>query len=305
MIIMLKKQQFNLDNIFKTDILDKIKLKTQSGLSKRVRSYFLILSFILMILAFMRPFIKNKDIQIKSSFINMVIAVDMSRSMFASDIYPNRFQFAKKKLIDMLKYLKNTKVSLIGFSNQTFLISPLTQDFHSLKFLIQNLNIDNITLKGTNILNTLQTANELLHNQDKKILFLLTDGSDKKDFKAELSYAKRNNITIYIYNIGTAKGGVIETSNGALKDKKGHIVVVQRNENIKQLAIGSNGAYMNQTLQQNDIKILINEIQKHFKAKYEDSKTIKDIKELFMFPLSLALIFLMIALFSVPNRSKK
>jgi Ca-activated chloride channel family protein len=301
MIFMIKKRKFDIDKIFNSEILQKLKLRNQSGIPKKVRAYFLILSFIFMVVAFARPYINNGEIKVKSSFINMVVAIDMSRSMFANDIYPNRFEFAKKKFLDMLENLENIKVSLIGFSNQTFLISPLTQDFHSLKFLTENLSIDNINLKGTNIVNTLETANELLENQEKKILLLLTDGSDKKDFINELEYAKKNNITIYIYNIGSKKGGIIDTQNGALKDKNGNIVVVQRNENIKPLALNSGGAYMNQTLKKDDIKMLISEIQSHFKAKGDEINSIKDTKELFIIPLGMALIFLIIGLFSLPK----
>ena len=305
MIFLIKKSKFDISNIFSSEILKKIQLQNKSGLSKRLRAYFLILSFIFMVVAFARPIINNGEIKVKSSFINMVVAIDMSRSMFANDIYPTRFSFAKKKFFDMLDNLKNTKVSLIGFSNQTFLISPLTQDLHSLKFLTQNLNIDNITLKGTNILNTLQTANDLFEKQENKILFLLTDGSDKTDFKDEVQYAKKNNITIYIYNIGTKKGGIIDTPNGALKDNNGNIVVVQRNENIKTLALKSGGAYMNQTLDKNDIKMLIDEIQNHFKAKGDEISSIKDVNELFIYPLIFALIFLVFSLFSFPNWRKR
>jgi len=305
MIFLIKKSKFDISNIFSSEVLKKIQLQNKSGLSKRLRAYFLILSFIFMVVAFARPIIYNGEIKVKSSFINMVVAIDMSRSMFANDIYPTRFSFAKKKFFDMLDNLKNTKVSLIGFSNQTFLISPLTQDLHSLKFLTQNLNIDNISLKGTNILNTLQTANDLFEKQENKILFLLTDGSDKTDFKDEVQYAKKNNITIYIYNIGTKKGGIIDTPNGALKDNNGNIVVVQRNENIKSLALQSGGAYMNQTLDKNDIKMLIDEIQNHFKAKGDEISSIKDVNELFIYPLIFALIFLVFSLFSFPNWRKR
>jgi len=304
MIYMIKNRQSNFDNIFKKKIFEKIKFNN-NGLSKKTRSIFLIGAYIFMVVGFARPIINNGEIKVKSSFINMVVAIDMSKSMFANDTYPTRFDFAKKKFVDMLGYLKNIKVSLIGFSSQTFLISPLTQDFHSLKFLTTNLNINNISLKGTDILNTLQTANELMENQDKKLLFLFTDGADNKDFKKELEYAKKNNITVYIYGIGTTKGGVIDTPNGALKDKNGDMVVVKLNENIKVLALNSGGAYMKQTLKKDDIKILVDEIQNHFKAKDDGISTIKDKKELFVIPLVVALLLIFISLFSIPKRKGK
>jgi len=302
--IFIKTKKQTVQKIFENKIFEKIQFKN-SMMNKKIRSIFLIASFIFMVIAFTRPIINNGKIEVKSSFINMVVAIDMSKSMFANDLYPNRFEFAKKKFINMLEWLKNTKVSLIGFSSNTFLISPLTKDFHSLKFLTSNLNIDNVSLKGTDILNTLQTANELMAKQDKKILFLFTDGSDQKDFTKELEYARKNNITVYIYGVGTQKGGVIDTQNGALKDKDGNIVVVKLNVNIKNLALNSGGAYMAGTLKKDDIKMLIQTIQNHFKAKDEGISTIQDTKELFFIPLGFALLLIFISLFSLPTRRGK
>jgi len=296
-----KNSKSDLNIIFKKDILEKIKL-SKSGLSKKTRAILLAMSFLFMVISFARPYINAKDIEVKSSFVNMVVALDMSKSMFANDIYPNRFSFAKKKFIDMLSYLKNTKVSLIGFSSQTFLISPLTQDFYSLKYLTNNLDINSVSLDGTDILNTLKTANELMQKQEKKILFLITDGSDQKDFKDELEYAKQNNITIYVYNIGTKKGGVIEVNGKAMTDNKGNIVVVRLNENIKKLALNSGGAYMKQTLKKDDIKLLADDIFNTFKAKNIQNSTIKDTKELFIYPLILAFLLFFAAIFSLPRK---
>ena len=300
-IYMIKNSKGDISTIFSSEVLKKIQLEKNSGLGKKTRSILLIVSFVFIVISFVRPVVNNGEIKVKSSFTNMVVAIDMSRSMFASDIYPTRFDFAKKKFIDMLSYLKNTKVSLIGFSSQTFLISPLTQDFHSLEFLTQNLDIQNVNLKGTDILNTLETANELMAKQEKKILFLLTDGSDQKDFTKELAYAKEHHITIYIYGIGTKKGGVIKDANGVLKDKNGNIVVVKLNENIKQLALNSGGAYMHYSLQKDDIAMLLKDIEDKFQATTDGQSTIKDTNEVFYIPLAISVIFLFMALFSLPK----
>ena len=293
---------YSLKTIFSPTILKRVQL-SNNGLSQKTRSILFILSFIFTIVAISRPIINNGEIKIKSSFINMVIALDISRSMNATDTYPTRFDFAKKKFIDILPHFKNTKVSLIGFSTQTFLISPLTQDFHSLKFLVNNLDTNNITLKGTDILNTLESANELMQNQKKKILFLLTDGSSNDDFSKEIKYAKENSITVYIYNIGTIKGGTIPTANGILKDNKnGNIVIVKRNDNIKAIALQTNGAFMSQTLDNDDIKLIAKDIQTKFTPKEEKDKTIKDSNELFYIPLGIAILLFFISMFSIPAK---
>jgi len=302
-IYFLKSNKSDLESIFSKEVLKRVKLKNNS-LSKRWRNIFWLLAIILTIVALARPQIDNGEIEIKSSFINVVTAIDMSKSMFANDVYPNRFKFAKKKFFDSLDYFKKTKIALIGFSSQSFLISPLTQDFHSLKFLGKNLNLDYLNLKGTDIMVALESANNLFGKEQKKSLLIFTDGSDQKEFNEEIAYSKKHNIVVYIYNIGTDKGGIIKDKNGVLKDKNGDIVVVKRTDNIKELAMKTGGAYMKYSLANDDIKLLADTIQNNFEAKKEENSTIKDRRELFYYPLALALLFIFISLFSIPKGVK-
>ena len=298
---LLKSRGDELSGVFSKEVLTKVKLKS-SALSKKWRNVLMLIAIALTIVALARPQIDNGEIKVKSSFINVVTAIDMSKSMFANDVYPNRFEFAKKKFFDSLEYFKNTKIALMGFSTRTFLISPLTQDFNSLKFLAKNLNTDYLNLNGTDILTVLKSSNELFGAEKKKILLMFTDGSDQREFSKEIKYAKEHNIVVFIYNIGTTKGGVIKDKNGVLKDKKGDIVVVKRNDNIKELAMKSGGAFMTYSLAKDDIKLLVDTIQNSFQAKEEQSSTIKDRKELFYYPIALAILFYMMSLFSIPTR---
>ena len=300
----LKSNKSDLESIFSKEVLKKVKLKHNS-LSKRWRNIFWLIGMALTIIALARPQIDNGEIEVKSSFINIVTAIDMSKSMFANDVYPSRFEFAKKKFFDSLQYFEKTKIALIGFSSQSFLISPLTQDFHSLKFLGKNLNLDYLNLKGTDVMVTLESANNLFGDETKKTLLMFTDGSDQKEFTKEIEYAKGHNIVVYIYNIGTDKGGIIKDKNGVIKDGNGNIVVVKRTDNIKELAMKTGGAYMKYSLANDDIKLLANTIQSSFKAKKEESSTIKDRRELFYYPLILALLSIFISLFSIPKGVKK
>ncbi len=304
LIMLIKAKGDEFGGVFDKAVLQKIQLKNRT-ISKKIRSIFLLVAITLSIIALARPQINNGEIKVKSSFINIVTAIDMSKSMFANDVYPSRFAFAKKKFFESLKYFKNAKVALIGFSTQTFLISPLTQDFHSLKFLAKNLSLDYLSLKGTDILATLESANNLFGDEKKKILLMFTDGGDQSDFSKEIAYAKSHNISIYIYNIGTTKGGVIKDKNGVLKDKNGDIVVVKRNDKIKELAIQSGGAFMKYSLAKDDIKLLVDTIANKYKAQNEESSTIQDRKELFYYPLALAIIFYIMALFSLPRIKEK
>ncbi len=302
MVWILKQGKSPLERIFNPRILEKIRVP-HSGLSGKVRSIFMIVAFALAVVAVARPQIDRGEIKVKSSFVNVVVGFDISRSMFADDVYPNRFEFAKRKFDHFLKYLKNTKVALIGFSSRSFLIAPLTEDFHSLKFLTKNLGLEYLNLRGTSIMSALEAANNLFENQDKKVLVLFTDGGDETDLSKEIAYAKEHHITVFIYAIGTKKGGVIKTKNGVLKDAKGDIVIVRRNDAIKKLALETGGAYMVYSLKNDDVKSLAQIIQSKFKAKLQEETTIKNREELFYYPLAAAVLFLFTAFFSLPRRS--
>ena len=300
---LIRKRSFDFGDIFSQRVLDKVKLKNR-GIAKKTRAVLLIVSIIFAIFAISRPQIDNGEIKVKSSFISIVTAIDISYSMFANDIYPNRFEFAKSKFFTTLEYLKNAKVALIGFTSQTFLVSPLTQDFHSLKFLAKNMRLDYLNLKGTSIISTLKSANNLFKKEQKKILLLFTDGGDNEDFKEEIAYAKTHNISIFVYNIATKKGGVIKTKDGVMKNKNGDIVVVKRNEKIKELALKTGGGYMEYSLNKDDIKLLTNAIRNKFKAKEEQNSVIKDTKELFYYPLIISILLFFISIFSLPRRTQ-
>ncbi len=302
MFLILKKGGSKLERIFKPQILQKIRVPN-SGISQRVRNLLLIAAFVFSVIALARPQIDQGEIKVKSSFINVVVGFDISQSMFSDDIYPNRFEFAKRKFNNFLKYMDNAKVALIGFSSRSFLIAPLTEDFNSLKFLTKNLGLEYLNLRGTSIISALEAANNLFENRDKKVLVLFTDGGDKDDLSREIEYAKKHNITVFIYAIGTKKGGVIKTKNGVLKDQNGDIVIVKRNDAIKSLAMQTGGAYMVYSLKDDDIKTMAQIIKSKFKAKLTQETTIKNREELFYYPLVLAVIFLFAGFFSLPKRS--
>ncbi len=303
LIYFMSTKSYELDTIFSKRVLDKIQIKN-SSLSKRAKNILLISTIALTIIALARPQIDRGEIKVKSSFINVVTAFDMSKSMFANDVYPNRFEFAKKKFLESLNFFKKSKIALIGFSSQTFLISPLTEDYYSLRFLAKNIVTDYLSLEGTDILNLLNSSNELFGDEKRKILLIFTDGGDEKDFSKEIDYAKKHNISIYIYNIGTIKGGVVKEQNGVLKDKNGDIVIVKRNDKIKELALKSKGAFMTYSLSKDDIKLLVDTIEKRYKADNEENSTIKDRRELFYYPLLLAIILFFATLFSAPKFRK-
>ncbi len=304
LFLLFKGSLQNLEQYFNKELLNKMQSKS-GGLSKKARSYILALSFIFGILAISRPYIDNGKITIKQEKTTLISAFDISQSMLAQDLYPNRLEFAKKKFFALLQYLKNVEVGAIAFSQRAFLIAPLTQDYETLRYLVKNLNLDYVSLKGTNILSALKVANELLKKQKEKALLLFSDGGDKSDFSKEIAYAKEHHIKVFVYAVASKKGAVIpKRGGGVVKDSKGEIVISRLNEAIKDLALQSGGAYIHYTISNEDMAKLAEILQKNLKTKEVGKKVIHDKKELFYYPLFIAIVLFFVALFSLPRRGQ-
>lgn len=296
-----KKYSFD-ERLFSKRVLEKLAPKGVEKLST-FKSYFLILAIVFSIIALARPYIKGKDIKVSTKSYDIIVGFDISNSMLCDDIYPNRLTFAKQKFYQFLDDLKTQRVGVLGFTSKAFLVAPPTTDYESLKFLVKNMQTDYISLKGTNILNLLTSADSFLKGKDKKAVLLFTDGGDKKDYSKEIEYAKTHNLKVYVYAIATKKGGVIKTKNGVLKDKNGDIVIVRLNPAIKELALKSGGAYQEYSLKNNDIKMLVDIMDQNFKnLATKQEKVIKNNREIFYLPLLFAILLFFMANFSLPRR---
>ena len=303
MILIIKKKN-SFEKHFSQDVLERLSVTSQY-FSNKARNITLFISLLFMIIALSRPVTNEKTHDTKKELNAIIIAIDVSKSMLANDIYPNRLEFAKKKLLSLIEKSKTNALGVILFAKSSFLLSPVTQDFTSLKILIENLdtgiNFDN----GTNIYSTLETTNKLLKNYKSKNLILLSDGADKKDFEEEIEFANENNINIYVIATATKKGSAIKLKDGNyLVDKSGNIVNVKLNENIKNLSIETNGGYINYSLDSNDITQILNEINSKSEKQEFKEERFKTYTELFYYPLVLGLLFLLIAFSSIPSLKK-
>ena len=289
----------SIEALFSAEVLEKISLNNHK-ISTKIRLRLLLLSMILILIALSKPTLESGEIKVNKRLSDLVVAIDMSKSMLANDIYPNRFEFAKNKLLNSFDGIKNTRIAMLGFANQAFLISPLTDDLSSLKFLIKNLYLDSISLTGTNILNILQSSNDLFGGALNKQVLLLTDGGDNDNFDKEIDYANEHNIQVFIFDITSERGSSIQTEEGALEDAYGNLVIVRENLNIKNLANQTQGKYLKYSLNNDDLSKFINTFKRLSSSK---NISITQKQQLFYYPLILALILLFSAFFSLPKKS--
>ena len=288
--------------IFDPEILQKLTVDNDA-LGRTGRNILLFTALFLMIVALARPVIPKGEIKAAVKRIDLVIGLDISRSMLATDRFPNRLTFAKRKIYELLEKFPEARVGVIAFAEDGFLVSPMTEDKQSVRFLIDNLNTEALSTRGTDLMMPIEKAADFLKKNDQKIVILFTDGGDQKDFSKEIEAAKKAHMSVYIYAVGTHRGAPIPWHGNNLQDASGNIVITKLNPAVKALPFETGGAYIEGGYKDESIDKLIADIKQKFKMQTLRMRKVQDFKELFYYPLSLALFLMLCAFSSLPKRS--
>mgnify|MGYP003384606223 FL=1 len=189
-----------------------------------------------------------------------VLIMDMSYSMLATDVKPNRLTRARYKAIDLLKRINEGDVGLIAYAGDAFIISPLTQDIKNIELLLPSLSPDIMPVHGANALAALTLADKTLKNAGHVSgdIYWLTDDIDNEEMSDIYDWANNNNHKVNILGVGSKTGAPIKLSNGKLlKDNKGAIVIPKLPESrLAAISKRSRGVYRTMTNDDADIKAL-------------------------------------------------
>ena len=286
---------------FSAEVMDKLRVSANT-LTLKARNALFGLMAILIVIALAGPVIKEGKVEVKAKSADIMIALDISDSMLAEDVYPNRLKLAKQKGLELLKIAPNERIGVIAFARNSYLVSPLSFDHNAVAFLLRQLNTESITEKGTNFYSMLEVVDRSIKKESQKYLLILSDGGDEKDFSREIAFAKEHHITVYILGIGTPKGAPIRKENGEFIKQNGEIIVSRLNENIVDLATKTGGVYIENVTSDKDIKAMLHEIETHSKKTELKSEEIERFTPLFYFPLGLAMLLLLIATSSMSKR---
>lgn len=300
---LLSRNKNPIERVFTREMLERLKINDRA-MGRKTRNALFLAALACMVTAIARPVIERESIQVESKGYDIVIAIDMSASMLARDIYPSRLDVALSKAKEIALKTEGSRVGVIGFSKNAFVISPLTRDSESLVYMLDNLNRDGIKIGSTQYTSALGAADLLLSSSENKAVILLTDGGDGESFEDPVEFAADKNMRVYVIGIGTEKGAPIQQKGELIKDEEGNIVVVRLNENVKELAIKSGGAYTVATLSDEDSIAILQDIRQHVEKTKYGSGTVKDYQELFVYPLLLAVLFMLIGFHSLPRAGR-
>lgn len=244
---------------------------------------------------------KAEDVNRKGR--DIVIAMDVSKSMLADDIKPNRLEKSKQFVSKLLEQLPDDRIALIWFAGKAYLPMPLTADQGAANLFVQSAAPDAVPTQGTVIGEALRLAAESFPQQGKryKVVLLITDGEDHDESAMTMAkQLKDRGILLITIGLGTVEGSAI-TEPGTTeykKDKNGQTVVTKLNETLlKQMAVTNGGLYGNMQNTEallKEVKAVINQIEKKG-TEGEVSNT--NYNNYFIWFLALALLLLMIETF--------
>lgn len=260
----------------KSPVLENLTLKS-SNLVRTIRFFDLLLFLILLNIALLDPRWGKTKTKIERKGIDIVFMLDVSKSMLAEDILPNRLENSKLQIVNFLSILQEDRVGLMVFSGESIVICPLTSDYTALDEFIQSVDTSITSMQGTELKTALETSIAMFDNKLKnhKAIVLITDGENhQKDTEKMVEKLEENGITLFSVGIGSEKGELIPIKNEQgeltdyLKDKYGKVIYTRLNEeDIKYLAVQSGGKFYNALLQRNFLKDIYLSIQQIDKKK--------------------------------------
>lgn len=263
-------------------------------------------------LALVNPKIGTKLETVRSQGVDIVFAVDVSKSMLAEDIAPNRLEKSKQLVTQIINSLASDRVGIIAYAGKAFPQLPITTDYASAKMFLQNMNTDMLSSQGTAIREAIQLAKTYYDDEEQtnRILIIISDGEDHEGETIDIAEeANEEGIRIITIGVGDLKGGPIPIKrNGVVlnykKDSNGETVITRLDEKtLREIAQETDGVYINGR-NTSEVVDTIKEILEKMDKKEFESKQIADYKDQFQWFLGLALVFFFIDIFLLERKTE-
>jgi len=291
-----------LERFAEKELLDEI-ASSVNFKRQTLKHVLIVLALILSVLALMRPQWGFQWRKVKRKGLDIVIALDVSKSMLATDVKPNRLKRSKLAVKDLVKKLNSDRIGLIAFSGTSFLQCPLTVDYSGFLLALDDLDVNTIPKGGTSISSAIKLATQIFEGTQKKhkILVIITDGEDHEGNPLAASeFARKEKLKIYSIGIGTPEGELIQIRDERgkktfLKDKEGNVVKSRLNEEIlQQIALNTNGAYVRSSGAEFGLDYIYEQKLSSIEKREIKAKMSKFYYERFQIPLALALLLLVV-----------
>jgi len=271
-----------------------------------------VLGLSMLIFALVNPKMGTKLKTIKRQGVDIVFALDVSKSMLAEDIAPNRLEKAKQIISKIVDKLGSDRVGIIIYAGNAYPLLPITTDHGAAKMFLQNANPDMVSSQGTAINEALKLAKTFFDDdtQTNRFLFIISDGEDHEENSSNIAKEILNEgIRTFTIGIGTNKGAPIPIKRngkfiGYKKDNKDEVVITKLNvETLKGIAESGKGKYVYGNRTSKAIDYVENLLLKADKKEFE-TKQFSDFKDQFQWFIGFGLLFLIIDVFLLNKKTK-
>ncbi|MCL5098986.1 MAG: VWA domain-containing protein [Candidatus Omnitrophica bacterium] len=286
-----------------------------SATNKKTRMLLLLLAVVCLILALARPQWGYTLEELKQHGLDIIVAIDTSRSMLAEDIAPNRLTRAKLAALELMPLAKTDRLGLVAFAGTAFLQCPLTLDDEAFRQSVNIVDVGIIPQGGTDIAQAIRTAMETLKDdeENEKVLVIITDGEDHEGNALEAARdAAKANVRIFTIGVGTPQGELLrqQDKSGAIsffKDADGNAVRSRLDEeSLRQIAAAAKGFYLPlvgantiDLLYRNGLAPLLGQLKLPGLNRPErhEPRFVRHFKDRFQWPLGLAIVLLVLEIF--------
>lgn len=263
--------------------------------------YLAALFFIIIGLA--NPQIGTKLEKVQRQGVDVMIAIDVSTSMLAEDVQPNRLERSKQLVSRLIDNLKDDRIGIIVFAGNAYLQMPLTIDYAAAKLFLKSVNTDIVPTQGTSVADAIDLAINNFNRDEKnyKVLLLITDGEDHEQGAIDLmEEATNEGMIIHTLGVGSEDGAKIPVYNNRgqvshyKQDKHGQEVVSKLNtEFLKELAKAGRGNYFRMKGERKEIASIVNELNNMEKKDFDD-RIFTDYEDQFQYFILAAIVLLII-----------
>ncbi len=263
---------------------------------------FQFLAFSFLILAIINPQIGTKLEEVKTKGSEVIICLDVSNSMLAQDLQPNRLEMAKRALSQMVDKLKGDKIGIIIFAGKAYTQLPITSDYAAAKLFLRTINTNLVSTQGTAIGSAVETAIESFNfnNPSGKAIIIISDGENHEDDAVPaVQEAASKNIVVHTVGFGSPTGTPIPfyksgKQAGFRTDKEGNTIITKLNETmLQEIAIAGNGTYIRASNSNAGLLNILDEIQKLEKTEL-GSTMYTDYEDRFQIFLAFAIFFFLL-----------
>jgi Ca-activated chloride channel family protein len=271
----------------------------------------LILALIGLIFGLVNPKIGTKMETIKREGIDIVFAMDVSKSMLAEDVEPNRLEKSKQLVSQIINQLGSDRIGIVAYAGSAFPVLPITTDYGVSKMFLQSMNTSMVSSQGTSLDDAIRLSSTYFDkgNKTSKLLILISDGEDHSEGATEAaSEANKNGMKIITIGVGTEKGGPIPLKqNGVVqsfkRDNNNEVVVTKLNqESLIEIAKATKGGYVNGNSTKEVLAYVKKALDNIQKTEFEATQ-MADFESQFQWFLGIAFSLLFLDIFLLDRRT--